>query len=112
MLLLSAGTRQPHGLFERCRSRPRSALRVTVDFGSATRKVVLVDEAGDGSGDLVATMQGRLDRVGVVAVLIADQSKIEDRPPPCGGFLEDDFVDLGRSGAREPLEPVIGKARI
>jgi hypothetical protein len=71
-----------------------------------------VKEGRDGLSNLLPALYGRLDRVGEVAVLAAENTQIKEWEASGEGFARDDVVEQGERCASQPPALRIGVARI
>ena len=75
-------------------------------------KIVLRQYAMNGGSDLLAALERWLDRIGVVLVAVADQSKVEQRHAACERFADDQVVEQLERSHTETLQPRVGKSRL
>src|SRR3954471_18932843 len=62
------------------------------DLAARPAEIVPGHECGDRAGDLLAAVRGWLDRIGEILVLVADETKIDDRNARTGSFANDCIV--------------------
>lgn len=66
-------------------------------------EVVLCEQAGEGGTNLCSPHTGRLDRVGVVGVLRADEAQVDEGQAIGDGEADDDVVEGGEGRDRHGL---------
>jgi hypothetical protein len=90
-------------------SLARAAAVAGVNDGAALREGVLGHDLRDLGRDLVPALHGRLDRVGEVGVLVADQAQVDERQAAREGFAGDDVVEQRQPRHRQALPRRTGK---
>src|SRR5690242_4975298 len=82
------------------------------DLAARPTEIVTGHECNDPAGDLPAAVRGRLDRIGEILVLVADETKIDDRNARTGSFANGRIVDHAQRRRADPSLDCFGIARV